>query len=616
MPNNTDASYILPTATATAAGAGAAAETTGTIMMMNTFITGVVGRTAVDALHAKTSADVNPLVQIGYRIRTRTLQEIVDRFFFFVGCDVVENKKKKQKKNLLVIGAGLDLSIGLHTVQTVPQQIHVVELDRLDVCRAKRNILLKSYDWMIMDDDDDHNHNETTTTSLIDTSSTSSSIAVVCHGTHTTTQSSYTLVAADLHQAEQWISQLREMMMMMRKNLHHHGDDDDDDDDDAETLVISELVLTYLSPTSCDTLLRLLAQQQSNHWHFVAYEPLGPRSATSDDDPKMDTNDDESSILRSYRAEYLQRFRETLQRGEDNNNDTTTTTTTTMTPLGSSLRHVRDRLQTAGFRYSYARFPTAQSTDFTMIASTKNNKARPIPAVLFDEHAALALHLQSYVVTIASHDWWTCRRLSGNGPTLVQQEEPNEVWLCTALNNNDDEDDAIRTAFRATYAPFFVPHPAIRKLCEQVEREGSFRSNIGGWYQQRGGNFWILVTTEERDDDDASSPIVVIGGLGLRKLDDREATKRKLPRCPCFEMERVFVTPAFRGRGLAKVLMKSALKFAGPQSTIVAITLSVLEEANQLYSNFGFARIATEQKGSLTYCTYTRLPEKTKESKR
>jgi O-methyltransferase involved in polyketide biosynthesis/GNAT superfamily N-acetyltransferase len=586
---------------------------------VNFTITGV-GRTAVDAHRAKTSVTTNPLVQIGYRIRTRTLQEIVERFFL----DDEEDRSSSAQKNLLVIGAGLDVAIGWHTVQS-RRNVAVVELDLPDVCHAKRLLLEETgtssecaaiMDWMPFSGEDGIG---------------SSGWVVCCRGTCRSTGSSYTLIATDLNHCldEKWQNQLLALLMIQRprprpeeegeEDLNNHNKSNNDDDCETkkknakvvycfETLVISELVLTYLSPWSCDALLRFLAHQQKGHqFHLVAYEPLGGGNDGHDDDSQFD------SVVASYRAEYRQRFCEKLSwtSSPQNNNGSDTT----MTPLGNSLRHVRDRMRRlAGFGYSHARYPTATAADFRSSTNTNNDQW------LFDEHAALALHLRSYVVSISSHDLLTRHRLSSYDdprPRAVTSLS-TKVWLCRCCgdNNNsndhdDDIDETIRSAFRQSYEPYFVQYPAIRRLCDHVVGcNGSLRSSIGGWYRRHGGAFWMLVAKADNDDNNAPTTTVV-GGLGLRRLDHAEATKRKLPTATtdttCFEMERVFIVPAFRGRGLSKVLLDAALKFAGHSSTIVAVTLSVLTEANGLYAKRGgFAVTATETKGSLTYCTYTR----------
>ena len=74
-----------------------------------------------------------------------------------------------------------------------------------------------------------------------------------------------------------------------------------------------------------------------------------------------------------------------------------------------------------------------------------------------------------------------------------------------------------------------------------------------------------------------------VGCVGLRPFSDTAS-----------EMKRLYIKPAYRGRGLGRLLAEKILKFAtrSDYTKVLLDTLSRMESAQRLYRSLGFVEIA------------------------
>jgi len=98
-------------------------------------------------------------------------------------------------------------------------------------------------------------------------------------------------------------------------------------------------------------------------------------------------------------------------------------------------------------------------------------------------------------------------------------------------------------------------------------------------YFERGGTFYVL---EEKDGS-------IIGAYGLYAVEEQTCELRKM-----------YLHNAFRGKGLGKLLLESALSEAKQLGfkKIVLETASALKEAISLYKSYGFVEYTAEHLSS------------------
>lgn len=124
--------------------------------------------------------------------------------------------------------------------------------------------------------------------------------------------------------------------------------------------------------------------------------------------------------------------------------------------------------------------------------------------------------------------------------------------------------------------------PAIREVVFSVLTEYGLRPDPGATdrdlddieasYVKSGGVFQVVVAADDE----------IVGTAGLMPLSDRRAELRKM-----------YVKPAFRGRGLGKRLLENMLDAARRRGfdQIWLETNAVLREAIALYRRYGFAPV-------------------------
>ena len=98
--------------------------------------------------------------------------------------------------------------------------------------------------------------------------------------------------------------------------------------------------------------------------------------------------------------------------------------------------------------------------------------------------------------------------------------------------------------------------------------------------KQPNAKYWVAVNKQNE----------VVGGVGIAPFAGKPET--------C-ELQKLYITPAYQGRGFAKKLMKTALDFAGNHYTYCYLeTMEKLQAANHLYSQLGFRELDSALEGS------------------
>jgi putative acetyltransferase len=147
-----------------------------------------------------------------------------------------------------------------------------------------------------------------------------------------------------------------------------------------------------------------------------------------------------------------------------------------------------------------------------------------------------------------------------------------------------------------TESPWPRLRPANNKDCEKIanlvydvlkeynlkpdpEATDADLKDIEHSYFERGGTFYVL---EEKDGS-------IIGAYGLYRLEKQTCELRKM-----------YLHSAYRGKGLGKFLLDSALSKASHLgfNRIILETASVLKEAISLYKSYGFIEYEPEHLSS------------------
>lgn len=578
-----------------------------------------------------------PLVNAGYAVRVACVLQHVESFVtFHQHCSISRRSSNIDDSNgtiqIVVLGAGLDVT-GLWSVLRVNDgcrnltalRVRVVEVDFPSICRAKKRAI-------------DELHLLRGEREVPLTNSTATEF--VWRGTSEANPSvSYTLASSDLNDP----SAVDEIFT----NLLVAG---------VPTLVLSELVLAYLRPESRDNLLRKCSSLAQGSC-AVLYEPLGHTLRSSTEGQAS------SSVLEAYKFSYFCQFQAKLRRGRAPDSPAGQDVDAHekrdvewFTPLAQSCVTAQKGLMGLGFQHVDAgtagRVASCLGIDW---------KARE----LFDEHAALALHLNSYAVVRAFPP--TCAVVSTVGKdshvvdsTLFRRfmcgwaaplpldigsrtfDRQNGDANCTWITSIEREDEGqVRKLFSQTYLDLYNQYPAIRRmvktalrndLCVGERNQNDDASAIGLRCRELGGDFLVVVQINPHVDDETALSNVggaagdrhrstcrrVLGGIGIRQCTAEERVARKIDGA-CYEIHRLFVEKEFRGRGVGSALLKAAFDIISQQQSrrcgrnqsssalfVVATTPAVLGQANTFYPAKGFSIDSEMQTGDLRILTYVK----------
>jgi O-methyltransferase involved in polyketide biosynthesis/GNAT superfamily N-acetyltransferase len=538
----------------------------------------------------------SPLVNAGYAARIAAMTDAVQSFLSFHNTAAIPNDPSETPLQVVSLGCGLDI-LGLWALCQKPKGIRLFELDTLEIVMAKKELLI-SMGWLQV------------------TSTNGDEKATVVEGTVHPKMSvqdraedpsvlyphNYTLSACDLKN----LSSVETALSNLDRNI--------------PTLVVSELVLVYLGRKGIDDLLSWCASTMcvARGSALVAYEALGPsahgiRSV--------------HSVIEGYKRQYCANFRDKLHRGiasdDDKSNDQDD-----FHPLGDSPGSVKKRFTAAGFPSAHAALAgTVAACIFGHDKYTKQNRSFQ-PSEPFDEHAALALHLHSYIFLCAFPDDtdinlirsmcpWSTTSCYDMKPKVVRVDDNSEIMIAPIEAADQCQ---VQELFTGTYEVLSQQFPAVRKMVKTALQSdlnfsppnGTF-SSIGLRYQSCGGVFLVAVEISAPNADDAKSRSLartVIGCLGIRLCNANEGTVRE----NAFEIHRLAVDPSARGRGVGKALLASVqddfLRFElgdDEPFRLVATTPALLTAANHLYvSTSGFEMQKQETIGKMTINTYVK----------
>jgi len=594
----------------------------------------------------------SPLVSAGYAMRIASMAHVVHSFVSIHAADV------NSSINIIILGCGMDVlglwaqslaSSSSSSSSSSLNQIHIWEVDVISVAQQKRDKLLQQ-GLVIASSTSSSNNNNNETNGLVLEGCIQNNKNQQQQQYTESQDCNYHLIAADLRCLDSLDASLKQAMTVVS-----------DEHLERPTLVMLELVLAYLGNESTDRLLQWCATNllyspslasSGGSSALVAFEALGETTIVSNDkdNTEINTTTKTSSVFQSYQKEYTRQFQAKLQRGqtrttEDQLQLQSAKETVNFHPLGRTCKQVQQHIaKLTGYH---------RGTVHTCLAGTSSYWAqKQSPSVqldvpegeMFDEHAALTLHLASYVQVVAFHE--STRNLTtltqfrlkqrlcpwkyppGCFRQIATNNDTATITFVTPLESCDEA--AIRTLFQTTYESLGQSRPAVKRLVKTaLKKEFSTRSssNDGGpsnedescirrGYQQHGGDFFVAVQYTTKQNEQPAGKRQVLGGIGVRKWSQRmpKITQEFENLQPIYEIHRFFVSQEHRRQGIGKALLQMAESFVASQVAsktkkryrTVAATLSLLEEANQIYLKHGYYLLEESCIGDLQMKTYAK----------
>ena len=546
-----------------------------------------------------------PLVNAGYAIRILGMSHVISGYLSF------HRHKNTKGLQIILLGCGLDV-IGLWATSLSRKfgaKVKLFEVDTKEVCDVKKDILIRQ--------------------GLVEPSESSSSSSqidkgrevilrgnIIPCGNHDkeinveTTEESpnnylppaeYTLVAADLRN----ISKVSDAMLLSSVG-----------DSSYPTLVLSELVLTYLPPQERQELLSWCASHLCTvpDSMIAVLEPLGSSSVDA-----TSSCVDEDAVVEGYKRSYCRQFDAKLQRGKASISTSRTTDKTCFYPLGNSNMVVEQSLEQAGFDTAHGTYLGSAASHAMANIDRKIGEPTTLQSPeIFDEHAALTLHLRSYSLACGfSEDteallrrflcpwFFSSSKMGGEPPPLVVGTAGQSISL--AVIQKGDE-NYVRDLFQKAYVHLFEEYPAVRKMAKTAlktdlavcnSEELGQDSSIGRRYREFGGIFVVAIRYNR-----ISNEREVLGCVGVRPSYRHNHDKSKLP----LEIFRLVVDATHRGQGIGSVLLEFVERFALARGCeeIFATTPGILKAANRLYEKCGFEVNEELSMGALVMRTYVK----------
>jgi ribosomal protein S18 acetylase RimI-like enzyme/O-methyltransferase involved in polyketide biosynthesis len=503
-----------------------------------------------------------PLINAGYACRVLAMSHSVSQFVKYH-----QHTCPHKRIQIVLLGCGIDI-LGLWSRSLVPHGdvLRIVELDMPTVCSTKKRVLDQCNLVAFRDSSDYAGASSGTIESEIGTS---------------LSDPDYILCPVDLRITTQLDTLVRDGIFL--------------DPSIVPTLVITELVLSYLNAIETDHLLKWSSSNliRTDGSAMLALEPLGVDDSTT-------TSGNTKSVWEGYRRDYCQRFHTKMERGIAPNAQIAAATV--FHPIGPSAEAVVKRFQTAGYGRVHANelgFFAAHVAAASSLFQLPEN---------FDEHAALVMHLRSYlVITAFSSDGCdgAIERLlcpASYAPFEIPPLLAHEGIVCRTIEPSDE--GAVREIFGNSYADLAETHPAVRRMVKGVlNREfavtsgGGVPSDIAARYTQKGGCFLVAVSYSHHGTPRRS----VVGCVGIRSCEHKEAVD-------AMEIFRLAVDEKYRGQGIGRQLLHAAESFARSRNVVkvVASTITNLESAMLLYEACGYQLEGDSPLGTLTMRTYSK----------
>ncbi|GKZ00644.1 hypothetical protein MPSEU_001016600 [Mayamaea pseudoterrestris] len=512
------------------------------------------------AHHAKATRPQTPLVNAGYAMRVTVMLHNMQSYLRFHRA----LSGSLQHVQIVILGAGLDVAgfWALSQLEHDDDQVHLVEIDVHSVWQAKRDAVT-SLNWVVPSNEADNAH--------------------VWHGVPQVGkgQCRYSLVHADLRDT----SKLQETLSFLQL--------------DNPTLVCAELVLAYLGEQRCDDLLQWCSSNLCRHPMscLIALEPLGSQT--------------QESVLSGYQYNYVSQFTAKLNRGLADNGSHKGPL---FDPLGANRASVIRRMHENGWTSS--RILTCGDA----AAEAVQFGADLICREVFDEHAALHLHLQSYVMVLGfKHETEHLLQRYMNAKNINERplgrllKDGSRIWL-TEIERQDEAE--LRSQFSSTYQRYFDTYPAIKKMVKTALRKDLASSSVDGddtskihlHYRSIDGHFLVAVQYPPMSNINSMTRIL-IGGIGWRKLSPKEQAARGF-QWTSYEIHRLVVAPHSRRLGVARCLLERAeslIQHGTPAYQLIATTPVFQVDATAFYRGNGFMLLSEAEMGNITLQTYSKI---------
>jgi O-methyltransferase involved in polyketide biosynthesis/GNAT superfamily N-acetyltransferase len=506
-----------------------------------------------------------PLVNAGYAMRIAVMLHSIQKFLRFQRAFC----RSLQRVQIIILGAGLDVT-GFWVLSQLSEddQVHLVEVDLHSVAQAKRDALLElSWAAPAQLPSDDNKAKDT---------SVWQGCPLVGKG-----KCRYSLVQADLGD----VSKLQESLSIVQLG--------------RPTLIISELVLAYLPPDRCNDLMKWCSVHLCTHPMscLLAFEPLGQSQ-----DPIM-------SVLSGYKQQYVSQFTAKLDRGHADS-----LKGSSFHPLGTDCASVIARMRDVGWTRTRALLVGDAAVEATREGIDLSCQE------VFDEHAALALHLQSYTLVIGFLQdsesllrRYMCTSAADMYPvSVVVGSGSAKIWI-TEIEPSDEQE--LRHHFSFAYQKYFNTYPVIKKMVKTALRKdlGSSisdddeMSKIHRHYLSIEGHFLVAVQYPPTSYTTGLTR-TVLGGIGWRRLLRKERVARGF-QTTSFEIHRLVVAPRSRRLGIARCLLQRAEEMMQREASfyqIIASTPSLLEDATSFYRGTDFELIDETEMGNVNLLTFTK----------
>lgn len=513
-----------------------------------------------------------PLVNAGYASRVLAMSQAIRSYLVY--HEMIQRRQQPRRRNrvqILLLGCGVDV-IGVWAAKTSNTvDVTIIEVDMPEICHVKRELYEE--------------------TGVVETLSE-----------HATGSDDNRLrwYSGEIRRAAKDDDDSKQEYRMIPCDLKDTASLDTLFRDASTglypirpTLIVSELVLAYLPPPSTDHLLSWCAAsfQQGT---FVALEPLGF-------DPQHQ-NGIVVGVEEGFRREYCQKFRLKMEKGQTK---TKKEATPLFCPLGTSVKSVTQRLHQAGFQHA----STTTLGVATTIAAASSPETMTCPE-MFDEHAALALHLRSYVIAVGFSNEnaddemlrrmlcpWEVDNAMDMGRTGLPRYNATRNIIYTEIQVEDEL--SVRAMFASTYQGYIEQYPAIRKMVRGVLNKelqetatpmvGNLlkqpflrRSVIAEQYQEAGGMFLVAVKYDGNEERSCCRKIV--GFVGVQNCRSKTVEPNSM------EVFRLVVDKLFRGQGIATQLLKAVEGYAMSRGCpkLIAKTPTILEAASRLYVACGY----------------------------
>lgn len=573
-----------------------------------------------------------PLVNAGYSFRVAAITGCIVRYIqsHCITRNVSDgdenhefqgksSSERKSMINVVMIGCGLD-ALGLWALSLSPSQIQLFEIDCKENCDLKMHIMEQMGILKICSNCSQTKRSNSS--ERVNKKSNKHNENYVAKGwidfdavslknnykTNFVGGSNYTLMSGDLCD-----------IMSIKEAFNSSSIDTT-----LPTVVISELVLAYLDTSHGTNLLKFIASDIccSETSLFLALEPIGGQNHNN---LPLENN---ISVTQGYTADFFKRFSSKLNRG--NNNAALSSDckpdVSLFQPLGFSCIHAQNKLRQCGFDgpVDCCLMPKIiRSSDTACIKSPE----------LFDEHAALLLHMQCYGISCAAPLKFNVAKFREIFP-WTNDDITRDIgyWHeTTAFSSNGiefkvsaiktaEEQKEVRRLFQDTYCGVFEEFPSVKKMVKTALKsdlndkahgvtccEDTLScSAIWNRYSRRGGAFWVVSEVQKS----CKSGPKIIGCAGVTRCSNTDSHKMHV-----YELHRLAIDLNVRGQGIGSVLLRTVEDFimlmeSGSLCALIATTPACMEAANKLYSSNGFDMQKEVQMGKMMMRTFQKKLQK------